>query len=84
MGYFTLIWGIIATMLTIVTFKIGVKGIIGVFILLDLTFFSLALVFFGILPLFIAGVITLLVGLAALYLATALVMDEVGKIKMPY
>jgi len=84
MGYFTLIWGIVATLLTIVTFKIGVKGIIGVFILLDLTFFSLALVFFGMLPLVVAGAITLLVGLAALYLATALVMDEVGKIKMPY
>jgi len=84
MGYFTLIWGIIATLLTIVTLKIGVKGIIGVFILLDLTFFSLAAVFFGVLPLAIAGAITLLVGLAALYLATALVMDEVGKIKVPY
>ncbi|WP_292466308.1 acetate uptake transporter [Methanolobus sp.] len=82
MGFFTLVWGIIATLLTIATFKIGVKMITVVFIVLDLTFFSLALVFFGILPLGIAGLITLITGLASLYLATALVMNAVG-MKMP-
>jgi hypothetical protein len=82
MGFFTLFWGIIATLLTVATLKIGVKMITVVFVVLDLTFFSLALVFFGMLPLAIAGIITLITGLAALYLATALVYDSVG-IKLP-
>jgi len=82
MGFFTLVWGLIATSLTICTLKIGVKMITVVFIVLDLTFFSLALVFFGMLPLAIAGIITLITGIAALYLATALVFDSVG-LKLP-
>ncbi|WP_406658201.1 acetate uptake transporter [Methanolobus sp. ZRKC2] len=77
--YYLLFWGIIATLLTIVTLKIGVMGITVVFVLLDLTFFSNALV-----GGMIAGVITFLLGLASLYLGVALVMDEVGKIKVPY
>lgn len=77
--WYLIIWGIVATVLTIVTLKIGIKGITLVFILLDLTFFSIALV-----PGIIAGIITLLLGLASLYLALALIMDEVGKIKIPY
>jgi len=77
--WYLIIWGIVASLLTIVTFKIGVKGITLVFILLDLTFFSIALI-----PGPIAGIITLLLGLASLYLAVALIMDEVGKIKIPY
>ncbi|TQD25130.1 acetate uptake transporter [Methanolobus vulcani] len=82
MGFFTLVWGLIATSLTVATLKIGVKMITVVFVVLDLTFFSLALVFFGMLPLPIAGIITLITGIAALYLATALVYDSVG-IKLP-
>lgn len=83
MAYFTLVWGLIATLLTIATFKIGVKMITVVFIVLDLTFFSLAAVFFGMTSLLpIAGAITLITGIAALYLATALVMNAVG-MKMP-
>ncbi|TGC09667.1 acetate uptake transporter [Methanolobus halotolerans] len=77
--WYLIIWGIIATLLTIVTFKIGVKAIIVTFILLDLTFFSIALV-----GGMVAGIITLLLGLASLYTAIALIMDEVGKIKIPY
>jgi succinate-acetate transporter protein len=76
-------WGIIATLLTIATLKIGVKMITVVFIVLDLTFFSLAAVFFGMLPLGIAGAITLITGLCSLYLANALVMNAVG-IKVPF
>lgn len=82
MAYFTLFWGLIATLLTIATLKIGLKMLTVVFIVLDLTFFSLALAFFGVLPLPVAGIITLITGLAALYLATALVYDSVG-IKLP-
>ncbi len=77
--WYLIVWGIIATLLTIVTFKIGVKAIILTFILLDLTFFSIALV-----GGMVAGIITLLLGLASLYTAIALIMDEVGKIKLPY
>ncbi len=77
--WYLIVWGIIATLLTIVTFKIGVKSIIVTFILLDLTFFSIALV-----GGMVAGIITLLLGLASLYTAIALIMDEVGKIKLPY
>jgi hypothetical protein len=83
MGYYVLMWGIIATLLTIATLKIGVKMITVVFIVLDLTFFSLAAVFFGMLPLGIAGAITLITGLCSLYLANALVMNAVG-IKVPF
>ncbi|MBN2110449.1 MAG: acetate uptake transporter [Methanosarcinaceae archaeon] len=83
MGYFTLLWGIIAILLTIATLKIGVKMIIVVFVVLDLTFLSLALVFFGLFPLAISGLITLITGLCSLYLANALVMDAVG-IKVPF
>ena len=77
--WYLIVWGIIASLLTIVTFKIGVKAIILTFILLDLTFFSIALV-----GGMVAGIITLLLGLASLYTAIALIMDEVGKIKLPY
>jgi hypothetical protein len=77
--WYLIVWGIIATLLTIVTFKIGVKSIIVTFILLDLTFFSIALI-----GGMVAGIITLLLGLASLYTAIALIMDEVGKIKIPY
>ena len=83
MAYFTLVWGIIATLLTLGTLKIGLKMLTVVFIVLDLTFFSLAAVFFGsasLLP--IAGAITLITGLTALYLATALVLNGVG-MKLP-
>jgi succinate-acetate transporter protein len=76
--WYLIIWGIIATLLTIVTFKIGLKAIIVTFILLDLTFFSLA--FIGGM---IAGVITLLLGLASLYTAVAIIMNEVGKLNCP-
>ncbi|MGD9779690.1 acetate uptake transporter [Methanomethylovorans sp.] len=82
MGFFTLVWGIIAILLTLGTLKIGLKMLTVVFIVLDLTFLSLAAVFFGMLPLGIAGAITLITGLAALYLATALVLNAVG-MKMP-
>lgn len=83
MAYFTLVWGIIATLLTIGTLKIGLKMLTVVFIVLDLTFFSLAAVFFGMTSLLtIAGTITLITGLAALYLATALVLNAVG-MKLP-
>ncbi|MDG6244456.1 MAG: acetate uptake transporter [Methanolobus sp.] len=76
--WYLIIWGIIATLLTIVTFKIGLKAIIVTFILLDLTFFSLALIG-GV----VAGVITLLLGLASLYTAIAIIMNEVGKLNCP-
>ncbi|WP_407355571.1 acetate uptake transporter [Methanolobus sp. WCC5] len=76
--WYLIIWGIIATLLTIVTFKIGLKAIVVTFILLDLTFFSLA--FIGGM---IAGVITLLLGLASLYTAVAIIMNEVGKLNCP-
>jgi len=82
MGFFTLVWGIIAILLTLGTLKIGLKMLTVVFVVLDLTFLSLAAVFFGMLPLGIAGAITLITGLAALYLATALVLNAVG-MKMP-
>lgn len=82
MGYYVLMWGIIATLLTLGTLKIGLKMLTVVFIVLDLTFFSLAAVFFGMLPLGIAGAITLITGLAALYLGTALVLNAVG-MKLP-
>ncbi|WP_340820460.1 acetate uptake transporter [Methanolobus sp. WCC4] len=82
MGFFTLVWGLIATTLTIATLKIGLKMLTVVFVVLDLTFFSLALVFFGMFPLAIAGAITLITGLVALYIATALVYDSVG-LKLP-
>ncbi len=83
MAYFTLVWGIIATLLTIGTLKIGLKMLTVVFIVLDLTFFSLAAVFFGMTSLLtIAGTITFITGIAALYLATALVLNAVG-MKLP-
>ncbi|OPY20666.1 MAG: hypothetical protein A4E24_01000 [Methanomethylovorans sp. PtaU1.Bin093] len=83
LAYFTLVWGIIATLLTLGTLKIGLKMLTVVFIVLDLTFFSLAAVFFGMTSLLtIAGIITFITGLAALYLATALVLNAVG-MKMP-
>jgi hypothetical protein len=82
MGFFTLVWGIIAILLTLGTLKIGLKMLTVVFIVLDLTFLSLAAVFFGMLPLGVAGAITLITGLAALYLGTALVLNAVG-MKMP-
>ncbi len=76
--WYLIIWGIIATLLTIVTFKIGLKAIVVTFILLDLTFFSLALV-----GGMIAGVITLLLGLASLYTAVAMIWMEVGNLNCP-
>ncbi len=76
--WYLIVWGVIATLLTIVTLKIGLKAIVVTFILLDLTFFSLALVG-GI----IAGVITLLLGIASLYTAVAIIMNEVGKLNCP-
>ncbi len=82
MAFFTLVWGIIATLLTLGTLKIGLKMLTVVFVVLDLTFFSLAAVFFGMNILPIAGAITLITGIAALYLATALVLNGVG-MKLP-
>ncbi|MGB3906911.1 MAG: acetate uptake transporter [Methanomethylovorans sp.] len=76
--WYLIIWGIIATLLTIVTFRIGVWPIIVTFIFLDLTFFSLALV-----GGMVAGIITLLLGLASLYTAIAIIMTEVGHLKCP-
>lgn len=85
LGWYLLFWGIIATLLTFVTLAIGVKLITIVFVFLDLTFFSLALVNFGVAILPVAAIITLLLGLSSLYLGIALVMDEVGSklIKFP-
>lgn len=82
MGFFTFVWGVIAILLTIATFKIEIKMLTLVFIALDLTFIGLALAFFGILPLAVAGLITLITGVLALYLATGLVMNSVG-MKVP-
>ena len=85
LAWYLLFWGIIATLLTFVTLAIGVKLITIVFVFLDLTFFTLALVNFGVAILPIAAIITLLLGLSSLYLGVALVMDEVGSklIKFP-
>jgi succinate-acetate transporter protein len=82
LAYFTLVWGIIATLLTLGTLKIGLKMLTVVFVVLDLTFFTLAAVFFGMNILPVAAAITLITGLAALYLATALVLNGVG-MKLP-
>jgi succinate-acetate transporter protein len=82
LAYFTLVWGIIATLLTLCTLKIGLKMLTVVFVVLDLTFFTLAAVFFGMNILPVAAAITLITGLAALYLATALVLNGVG-MKLP-
>ncbi|SFM86214.1 acetate uptake transporter [Methanolobus profundi] len=76
--WYLIVWGIIASLLTIVTFKIGLKAIIVTFIFLDLTFFSIALV-----GGMVAGIITLLLGLAALYTAVALIMMEVANLSCP-
>jgi succinate-acetate transporter protein len=84
LGWYLLFWGIIATLLTIVTLKIGVKSIILTFIFLDLTFFTNAAVNFGLGIGAVAGVVTLILGLASLYTGIAIVMDEVGGIKLPY
>ncbi|WMW21301.1 acetate uptake transporter [Methanolobus mangrovi] len=85
LAWYLLFWGIIATLLTFVTLAIGVKLITIVFVFLDLTFFTLALVNFGVAILPVAAIITLLLGLSSLYLGIALVMDEVGSklIKFP-
>ncbi len=85
LAWYLLFWGIIATLLTFVTLAIGVKLITIVFVFLDLTFFTLALVNFGVAILPLAAIITLLLGLSSLYLGVALVMDEVGSkpIKFP-
>ena len=85
LAWYLLFWGIIASLLTFVTLAIGVKLITIVFVFLDLTFFTLALVNFGVAILPIAAIITLLLGLSSLYLGVALVMDEVGSklIKFP-
>nr|WP_321497428.1 acetate uptake transporter [uncultured Methanolobus sp.] len=82
MGLFTLVWGLIATALTVATLKIGLKMLTVVFVVLDLTFFSLALVFLIGFPVAISGLITLITGIVALYIAVALVYGEVG-IKLP-
>ena len=84
LGWYLLLWGIIATLLTIVTLKIGVKSIIVTFIFLDLTFFTNAAVNFGLGIGTLAGVITVLLGLASLYTGLAIVMDEVADVKLPY
>ncbi|ETA68568.1 acetate uptake transporter [Methanolobus sp. WCC1] len=82
MGLFTLVWGLIATALTVATLKIGLKMLTVVFVVLDLTFFSLALVFLIGFSLTISGLITLITGIVALYIGVALVYGEVG-IKLP-
>ncbi|WP_406660308.1 acetate uptake transporter [Methanolobus sp. ZRKC3] len=84
LGWYLLFWGIIATLLTIVTLKIGVKSIILTFVFLDLTFFANSAVNFGINLGILTGIITLILGLASLYTGIAIVMDEVGGIKIPY
>jgi hypothetical protein len=76
--WYLIVWGIIASLLTIVTFKINMKPMIVTFIFLDLTFFSLALV-----GGMVAGIITLLLGLASLYTAIALIMMEVANLSCP-
>ncbi len=85
LAWYLLFWGIIATLLTFVTLAIGVKLITIVFVFLDLTFFTLALVNFGVAILPVAAIVTLLLGLSSLYLGISLVMDEVGSklIKLP-
>lgn len=84
LGWYLLFWGIIATLLTVVTLKIGVKSIIVTFIFLDLTFFANSAVNFGMNLGILTGLVTLILGLASLYTGIAIVMDEVGGIKVPY
>jgi len=84
LGYYLLIWGMVSLVLLIVTFKIGIKAIIVVFITLTLTFFLNAAANFGIGVGPLAGYVTLLLGLCALYTSLALVTNSIfGKTVAP-
>ncbi len=84
MGFYMLIWGVVALVLLFATFKIGVKAIIVVFVFLTLTFFLSAAANFGIGVGFLAGLVTLLLGLSSLYTSLALIVNAVfDKVVMP-
>lgn len=83
-GFYLLIWGMVSLVLLLVTFKIGVKAIIVVFITLTLTFLLNAAANFGIGVGPLAGYMTLLLGLSAMYTSLALVANSVfGKTVAP-
>lgn len=76
-GFYLLIWGMVSLVLLLVTFKIGIKAIIVVFITLTLTFFLNAAANFGIGVGSLAGYMTLLLGISAMYTSLALVANSV-------
>ncbi|WNY25664.1 acetate uptake transporter [Methanolapillus millepedarum] len=78
LAWFLLFWGIFATGLTVGSLKLGSKSLIVVLVLLDLTFFSTTIAFFGINLSILPGIITLLLGLAALYTSLAIILNECG------
>ena len=83
-GYYLFIWGLVSLALLLVTFKIGVKAITIVFITLTLTFFLNAAANFGMGIGPLAGYMTLLLGISALYTSLALVANSVfGKTVAP-
>lgn len=83
-GFYLMIWGIVSLVLLLVTFKIGIKAIIVVFFTLTLTFFLNAAVNFGIGVGSLAGFVTLLLGISAMYTSLALVTNSVfGKTVAP-
>lgn len=83
-GYYLFIWGIVSLVLLFVTLKIGVKAITIVFITLTLTFFLNAAANFGMGVGPLAGYMTLLLGISALYTSLALVTNSVfGKMVAP-
>ncbi|WNY27774.1 acetate uptake transporter [Methanolapillus ohkumae] len=78
LAWYLLVWGIFATGLTVGSLKLGSKSLIVVLILLDLTFFSTTVAFFGINLSILPGVITLIMGLAALYTSLSIILNECG------
>ncbi|WP_445475754.1 acetate uptake transporter [Methanococcoides methylutens] len=83
-GFYLLIWGMVSLVLLLVTFKIGIKAIIVVFVTLTLTFFLNAAVNFGVGVGPLAGYMTLMLGISALYTSLALVANSVfGKTVAP-
>ena len=83
-GFYLLIWGIVSLVLLLVTFKIGIKAIIVVFIALTLTFFLNAAANLGVGVGPLAGYVTLILGISALYTSLALVANSVfGKTIAP-
>lgn len=83
-GFYLLIWGLVALALLLITFKIGVKAIIIVFVTLTLTFFLSAAANFGMGIGSLAGYMTLLLGISALYTSLALVANSIfGKTVVP-